>query len=198
MTWLLKLATKFGWPSWVASLVFYLILVAITLGTIWSIYNKGQRDERAIWVAAENLEIANNKAEINRLNTALNDLAKLTVAMFGAKKAEHEKELANEKQNFERVLADVKSGVKRLSFTTKTVPACSGGIILPAEAGGETVGETRAELSDEAAELIVRFAHDANNEVIAGNHLKENLKLCYKHVDELTAILNPTQPLINQ
>lgn len=191
MNLLFKLAAKFGLPSWLAALVAYLVMVSLAFGAVWAIYDFGKRDERADWQAKQLAEAAQAQSTIDRLTIQNQALGQLSLGLATAAKTHYEQELAHEKDNFNRTIADVRTGAKRLSISTKAVPACAGGIALAAQNRPDTVAETRTELSTEAAEFIVRYGAAADREVIDGNYIRASLGLCYAHLDRLELILNP-------
>lgn len=191
MNLLFKLAIKLGLPSWLAAVVAYLIIVSLAFGAVWAIYDSGKRDERADWQAKQIVEAAQAQSTIDRLSIQNQALGQLSLGIATAAKTHYEQELNHEKTNFNRTLADVRTGAKRLSISTKAVPACSGGITLAAQGEPRAVAETRTELSAAASESVVRYGADVDREVIDGNYIKANLGLCYTHLDQLTLILNP-------
>ena len=193
MNLLFKLAAKWGLPSWITVLASYLMLITLAFGLVWTIYDAGKRDERQLWVASQAIEAAQAKSAIDVLTAQNAALGKLSLGVATAAKTHYQQELAHEKTNFNRIIADVRSGAKRLSIATRAVPACSGGIALTAQSEPRAAAETRTQLSAEAAEFIVRYGADADSEVIDGNYIKASLGLCYAHLDQLELILNPPE-----
>lgn len=187
MSWIFKLADKFGLPSWLAGLVGYLLIVLAGIGFIYGIYYNGKLDERADWQAAEAIANANLQAQVKNLKAQNKALTALSASRVEAAKQVYQLELQHEKANFNRTLADVRSGAKRLSIATKAVPACNGGISIAAPSGPQPVTETRAELSQEAADFIIRFGSEADQAVIEGNYAKDLYLNCEAHVEALRA-----------
>ena len=202
MNLLFKLAAKFGLPSWLATLAAYLMLVALAFGAVWAIYDSGKRDERADWQAKQVNEAAQAQSTIDRLTIQNQALGQLSLGLATAAKTHYEQELAHEKDNFNRAIADVRTGAKRLYIPTKAVPACAGGISLAATTKPTVDGETRSELSQAAAEYIVRFGNEADETVIESNYVKDLLQQCHDHVEALQAQSKPsnlsTSQLSNQ
>lgn len=193
MNLLFKLAAKWGLPSWITVLASYLMLITLAFGLVWTIYDAGKRDERQLWVASQAIEAAQAKSAIDVLTAQNAALGKLSLGVATAAKTHYQQELAHEKINFNRIIADVRSGAKRLSIATRAVPACSGGVALTAQSEPRAAAETRTQLSAEAAEFIVRYGADADSEVIDGNYIKASLGLCYAHLDQLELISNPPE-----
>ena len=193
MNLLFKLAAKWGLPSWITVLASYLMLITLAFGLVWTIYDAGKRDERQLWVASQAIEAAQAKSAIDVLTAQNAALGKLSLGVATAAKTHYQQELAHEKTNFNRIIADVRSGAKRLSIATRAVPACSGGIALTAQSEPRAAAEARTELSAAAAESVVLYGDDADREVIDGNYIKASLGLCYAHLDQLELILNPPE-----
>ena len=187
MNLLFKLAAKFGLPSWLAALAAYLMLVALVFGVVWAIYDSGKRDERADWQAKENVAIiaSQKKAlDLANQNRALESLRAVETANLTN---DYEGKLQDEKNHANTVVAAVRTGAKRLSISTSAVPACSGGISLAAATGRKVDAETRSELSQAAAEYVVRFGNEADETVIESNYVKDLLQQCHDHVVALQA-----------
>ena len=187
MNWLFKLADKFGLPSWLAALVGYLLFVLAGIGFIYGIYYNGKLDERADWQAKEQREDLINIAAFKQLAQENKALTALSASRVEAAKQVYQLELQHEKANFNRTLADVRSGAKRLSVATKAVPACNGGVSTAATSGPQNATETRAELSQEAADNVVRFGSEIDKIVIEGNYAKDLYLNCEAHVEALRA-----------
>lgn len=187
MNLLFNLAAKFGLPSWLAALVAYLIMVTLAFGAVWAIYDSGKRYERADWVNKQNIELVQRQQKILELTTANRLLERKAVTDYLALKQDFERKLNDEKTHTNAVIADVRNGVKRLRINTKAVPACNGGVSLPTTVRRESAGETRTELSESAAEFLIRFASDADQAVINGNEVKDFYMQCRSHVDALRA-----------
>lgn len=182
MSWLTDLVM----PSWAEYLLGYVLLLAIAFGLVWAIYDCGKRDERADWQAKEAVEVSQAQSTIDRLSAQNKALGQLSLGMATAAKTHYEQELTHEKDNFNRTIADVRAGAKRLSIPTKqAVPACAGGISLAAATAKTSDAETRTELSDKASEFLIGFANDADQAVIESNYVKDLLLQCRSHVDTL-------------
>lgn len=182
MSWLTDLVM----PSWAEYLLGYVLLLAIAFGLVWAIYDFGKRDERADWQAKEAVEVSQAQSTIDRLSAQNKALGQLSLGMATAAKTHYEQELTHEKDNFNRTIADVRAGAKRLSIPTKqAVPACAGGISLAAATAKTSDAETRTELSDKASEFLIGFANDADQAVIESNYVKDLLLQCRSHVDTL-------------
>ena len=192
MNLLFKLAAKSGLPSWVAVVAAYLMLMALAFGAVWAVYDCGKRDEREVWLASQAIEAAQAKSAIDVLTVKNVALGKLSLGIATAAKIHYEQELTHEKTNFNRTMAELRAGTRRLSISTKAVPACSGGISLAAAAGRPADAETRSELSAEAAEFVIRFGSEADETVIESNHVKDLLQLCHDHVEALQLQFKPT------
>ena len=192
MTWLINLAIKFGLPAWLAPICAALLWFALALGVVWAIYDSGKRDERADWQAKQVVEAAQAQSRIDVLTVKNVALGKLSLGIATAAKTHYEQELTHEKTNFNRTMAELRAGTRRLSISTKAVPACSGGISLAAAAGRSADAETRSELSAEAAEFVIRLGSEADETVIESNHVKDLLQLCHDHVEALQLQFKPT------
>lgn len=191
MTWLLKRLVSFGVPDWAAAIVIFLLWCACAAGLAWVVYYSGKRDERADWQAKEALELVQAQSTIDRLTIQNQALGKLSLGMATAAKTHYQQELTHEKTNFNRTIAELRAGTRRLSISTRAVPACSGGISLAAATRPEVDAETRSELSAAAAEYVVRFGNEADEAVIEGNYVKDLLLQCHAHVQSLQQMLAP-------
>lgn len=191
MAWLLKRLVSFGVPDWAAAIVIFLLWCACAVGLVWVVYYSGKLDERAVWVASQAIEAAKAKSAIDVLTVQNTALGKLSLGMATAAKTHYDQELTHEKTNFNRTIAELRAGTRRLSISTKAVPACAGGISLAAATRPEVDAETRSELSAAAAEYVVRFGRDADEAVIEGNYVKDLLQQCHAHVQSLQQMLAP-------
>ena len=189
MTWILKKLVSFGVPSWAAAIVIFLLWCTCSVGLVWVVYYSGKLDERADWQAKEALELVQAQSTIDRLTIQNQALGKLSLGMATAAKTHYDQELTHEKTNFNRTIAELRAGTRRLSIGTKAVPACAGGISLAAATRPEVDAETRSELSAAAAEYVVRFGRDADEAVIEGNYVKDLLLQCHAHVQSLQQML---------
>ena len=192
MTWLINLAIKFGLPAWLAPICAALLWFALALGVVWAIYDSGKRDERADWQSKQVVEAAQAQSRIDVLTVKNVALGKLSLGIATAAKTHYEQELTHEKTNFNRTIADVRAGAKRLSISTRAVPACSGGISLAAATRPAVDAETRSELSQAAAEHVIRFGNEADETVIESNYVKDLLQQCHDHVEALQAQFKPS------
>lgn len=182
-------------PFWAKLLA---ILAAVTF-IAYQIYSYGVDTERAKWVNKENAELVTRQHKILELTAANRLLERKAVIDYLALKQDFERKLNDEKTHANAVLAAVRAGAKRLSIPTKqAVPVCSGGISLTAATGGDIVAETRAELSNQAAEFLIAFASDADQAVNESNHVKDLLIQCRAHVDALYAQSMSTSALRDQ
>ena len=191
MTWLLKRLVGFGVPDWAAAILIFLLWCACAVGLVWVVYYSGKLDERADWQAKEALELVQAQSTIDRLTIQNQALGKLSLGMATAAKTHYDQELTHEKTNFNRTIAELRAGTRRLSIGTKAVPACAGGISLAAATRPEVDAETRSELSAAAAEYVVRFGNEADEAVIEGNYVKDLLQQCHAHVEALQQMMAP-------
>ena len=189
MTWLLKSLVGFGVPDWAAAIVIFLVWIALAFGLVWAVYDAGKRNERAVWVASQAIEAAQAKSAIDVLSVKNAALGQLSLGMATAAKTHYDQELTHEKTNFNRTIAELRAGTRRLSIPTKAVPACTGGISLAAATRPEVDAETRSELSAAAAEYVVRFGNEADEAVIEGNYVKDLLQQCHAHVAGLQQMM---------
>ena len=189
MTWLLKRLVGFGVPDWAAAILIFFLWCACAVGLVWVVYDAGKRYERAVWVASQAIEAAKAKSAIDVLTVQNTALGKLSLGMATAAKTHYDQELTHEKTNFNRTIAELRAGTRRLSISTRAVPACAGGISLAATTRPEVDAETRSELSAAAAEYVVRFGRDADEAVIEGNYVKDLLLQCHAHVQSLQQML---------
>lgn len=186
---ILKLVTKMGWPSWIASLIGYLIVIAVFFGAIWSIYDYGKRTERAVWVEVRNAENIISQVEIRRLKVQSTAIEQRGLLLANISKSQHEKDVADAKKITDKLIRDIDSGHKRLFINTKTVKAPEGANSETAKSGQENIAETRSELSDESARFFVRKFSEADKIVIESNFVKERLEACEAQYDAVAAML---------
>ena len=198
MAWLLKRLVSFGVPDWAAAMVIFLLWCACAVGLVWVVYYSGKLDERADWQAKEALELVQAQSTIDRLTIQNQALGKLSLGMATAAKTHYDQELTHEKTNFNRTIAELRAGTRRLSIPTKAVPACAGGISLAVTDRPEIITETRAELSGEASEDILTIGHEVDTVVIECNNVKQHLTACYAFEDALQQIMQPPTTDISQ
>lgn len=182
MTWL-KSLTGLVMPFWLAPLIVAIGLAVLTGGA----YYKGKQHERTSWVNKQNTELVQSQQQILELTAANRKLEHTRVIEADYFKTFYQRKLSDEKTHTNAVIADVRSGVKRLRIGTKAVPACNSGVSLTAASGNQPATEAPAELSESAAEFLIRFASDADQTVIESNYVKDLLLQCRAHVDALRA-----------
>lgn len=189
--------TDLVFPFWLKPLIVAIVLVVLT----GLIFHKGMLHERSAWVNKENAELVEKQKTILDLTEQNRALESLRVVETANITNHYEGLLQHEKDHANAVIADLRAGAKRLSIAIKqTVPACGGGISLAAAGSSGAAEETRAELSEAAAEFLIRSGSEADEVVIEGNHVKDLLIQCRAHVEALRALANtkPTTQLTNR
>lgn len=155
------------WPWWVKPLIY---LVVISLFTWW-VYGKGVQSERAKWKLKENAELVKRQQQIVDLTAENRALEQARVKEQADLVNTYQEQINHEKNRAKLELAAVVAKSKRLSISTKGVPACaSAASSLPATTATSDTA-SRAELSDEAAQFLIGLASEADE-------VTKQLKLC--------------------
>lgn len=152
-----------------------LLSLAATVGLLALLYfygqhqfGQGEEAEKARWMARENIQLREANAEINQLNQQARDQERQHAEAVAHISTQLQEQLQHVKSQKDSVIADLRAGALRLRIPVNTAaasPACSG---IPSEAYASASGrdgETRADLSAEAAEFLIGLASEADEAV---------------------------------
>ena len=155
--------------------IFAIVSFALTAGVLVLLHFYGQHQfslgeatEQARWVARENAALRAANEEISQLNTQAREQERQHAEAMAHISTQFQEQLQHVKSQKDSVIADLRTGAVRLRIpvTAPSTSAACGGI--PAEAFASAAGrdgETRAELSAEAAEFLVGLASEADEVV---------------------------------
>lgn len=152
----------------VIGLVVTLALMALLFFYGQHQYRLGAEAEKARWVARENAALRAANDEISQLNQLARDQERLHAEAMAHISTQFQEQLHHVKSQKDSVIADLRAGAVRLRVPVTPAsasPACSG---IPGEAFASARGrdgETRADLSAEAAEFLVGLASEADEVV---------------------------------
>ena len=141
------------------------IIVAISAYNGWLI-NIGKTTERAEWVKRENDELRVANARIKTLEDEARAKELEHGAAMVAASTQYQKDLIHEKSTKDSVIADLRSGVRRLRIELASPHATGGSDVSQVGAGaGRCDGPAVGELSGPAAEFLVGLASEADEVV---------------------------------
>lgn len=128
-------------------------------------FSQGEEAEKSRWLARENIQLRAANEEISQLNTQAREQERQHAEAMAHISTQFQEQLHHVKSAKDSVIADLRAGAVRLRIpvTSASASAACGGI--PAEAFASAAGrdgETRAELSAEAAEFLVGLASEAD------------------------------------
>lgn len=156
-------------PTWAKALG----IVAIALGIIYGIsayngwlINVGKTAERAEWLKRDNAELTAAKTRIKTLEDEARAKEHAHGLAMVAASTQYQKDLSHEKATKDGVIADLRSGARRLRIELAAAKATGGSSAAQVGAGpGRCDGQTTAELSESAAEFLVGLASEADEVV---------------------------------
>lgn len=156
-------------PVWAKALG----IVAIAVGIIFAIsayngwlINIGKTSERAEWLKRENTELTTANARIKTLEDEARAAEQSHGKAMVAASTQYQKDLSHEQATKDGVIADLRSGARRLRIELAAAKATGGSATAQAGAGpGRCDGGTTAELSESAAEFLVGLASEADTVV---------------------------------
>lgn len=156
-------------PIWAKALAIVALVVAALAAV--SMYNAwligiGKTTERAEWLKRDNAALAAANARIKTLTDQARDKEQLHAAALVTASTQYQKDLSHEKATKDSVIADLRTGARRLRIELAATHAAAGS--GAAEAGpspGRCDGATTAELSESAAEFLVGLASEADEVV---------------------------------
>lgn len=131
-------------------------------------FSQGEEAEKIRWMARENIQLRAANEEISQLNTQAREQERQHAEAVATISSQFQEQLQHVKSQKDSVIADLRAGAVRLRIPVtapSTSAACSG---IPAEAFASAIGrdgETRADLSVEAAEFLVGLASEADEVV---------------------------------
>lgn len=131
-------------------------------------FAQGEAAEHARWVVRENKALQAANAEISQLNQQARDQERQHAEAVAHISTQFQEQLHHVQSQKDSVIADLRAGAVRLRIPVNpaaTSAACSG---IPAEAfasASRRDGETRADLSEAAAEFLIELASEADEVV---------------------------------
>ncbi len=180
MEWLVAFLIKRGWPTWLAPMIFIVIGALLVWGIYIYIHHLGVMDERSRWEKKETQALIKKQEKILQLNTQYRELERQSQIDKQRLKEHYEKELQDAKAKETSLIDAVRNSDKRLSIaiksTSKNQCESGSGGVGAIVGGGEN--ETRAELSGQASEFLIRLAAEADEVVIESNVVKDELLAC--------------------
>lgn len=153
-------------PSWLKGLAALLLVMA----AVYAIYaygqqqfGRGEKAERATWLARETTELRSANAKIKSLEEKYRQQERDAADAIAVISSQYQKDLNHVKTEKDRVIAGLRGGAFRLRIPVATsVQACGGAASEVAAPTGGRDGGTRAELSGEASEFLVGLTSEAD------------------------------------
>lgn len=156
-------------PPWVKFVAAVLLVIAV-LAAIYAYgqqqFGLGETAERAAWLKRENTALAAANARIKTLEEEARAKEHAHADAIAAISAQYQKDLSHEKATKDSVIADLRSGVRRLRIELASPHATGGsdGSQVGASAG-RCDGSAYGELSGPASEFLVGLASEADEVV---------------------------------
>lgn len=158
MNWLMG----FILPSWAKYLITYLLMFALIIGCIWSIYHCGVLDERERNAAIEGEKVAKYGQQILELQTKNRELERASVIKVNELTVNYEKRINDAKTKTESALRRVATGAIKLRIATKNSAQACGNNTAEAGTPAPAVTESTAELSDAAAGFLINLVKECD------------------------------------
>jgi prophage endopeptidase len=165
------------------------LLVFLVLATLAvNIYQYGVQAERKRWQDKANTALIKSQEKVMRLNTLNRELERSASLQAQSLKTLYEGKIQDEKKHADSVIADLRSGIKRLSVGIKPRAGCaSTGSKITADIASSQ-NPARAELSDAASEFLIGLAAEADTVVIESNMIKAELLACRDQYEQLSTL----------
>lgn len=170
-------------PTWFK----WLSIVVLMAFVVYKIYAYGVDTERTRWVNKTNTELVLKQQEVLRLTTLNRELERQATQQALKIATKWKGVLDANNQAKDQLIANLRTGAKRLSIPTKPASACAGGVGLAATTGPSPDQTPRAELSEEASRFLVGLSAESDEAIIEANHVKDLLLQCRAHVEALQA-----------
>lgn len=170
-------------PTWFK----WALTVVLMAFVVYKIYAFGIDTERTRWVNKTNTELVLKQQEVLRLTTLNRELERQATQQALQIATKWKGVLDANNQVKDQLIANLRTGAKRLSIPTKPTPACTGGVGLAAATGPSLDQTPRAELSEEASRFLVGLSAESDEAIIEANHVKDLLLQCHAHVKALQA-----------
>jgi hypothetical protein len=156
-------------PSWV-KLLSIPLLTAVLIGMFHlhgqQQFKHGEQAERAQCFARDNEQLASANAKIKSLEEKYRQQEQDAATVIGLISSQYQRELHHVKTDKDRIIADLRGGAYRLRIPVTSAPDTCGSVAPEAAASARRRdGDTRAELSNEAAEFLVGLASEADEVV---------------------------------
>lgn len=153
-------------PPWV-KMVAILLLSGLLIGAFYSYgdlqFSRGEKAERALWLANKNTELVTANAKIKSLEEKYRQQERDANTALAVISFQYEKELHRVKTNTDRTIAGLRDGTVRLRIPVTHASNACGSAVSTVEFGTGTGDDTaRAELSSAAAEFLVSLASEAD------------------------------------
>lgn len=140
------------------------VFVSSCLGCYWYGNSVGKDAERVEWQQKETKELAEANRKILDLTEEARAKESLHSVRLASISAQYQEDLQNVKVKAARVISDVRSNAVKLRIPV-TQEACRSETSPTTATPIGRDGETRAELSDEAAEFLIGLASEADEVV---------------------------------
>jgi prophage endopeptidase len=144
-----------------ALLIALAVFVSSCLGCYWYGNSVGKTSEKAKWQEKETKELAAANKKILDLTEEARAKESLHAVKLASISATYQEEIKNVKDKAARVISDVRSNAIKLRIPV-TETACRSEASTTPASPERRDGETRAELSDEAAEFLIGLASEAD------------------------------------
>lgn len=173
-------------PTW-----FKALLIGALIGLVLhKTYEAGAETERSKWLLKTALQTVSNQVAQAKKDRALRVLENRIASQAVEISTFYQGVMDENLKRKDSIIARLNNRTLRLSVPVSGPAAsCQSASSVSASDQPEAVGETRAELSDSAAQFFVDYGSGCDAEVIHGNEVKDHLAACRAALEQQQLIL---------
>ncbi|BEV09346.1 hypothetical protein [Methylophilus sp. DW102] len=173
-------------PTW-----FKWLLIAIWCGfAFWRGMYVGEQNERSKWLVKTALQTVSNQVELAKKDRALRVLENRIASQAVEISTFYQGVMDENLKRKDSIIARLNNRTLRLSVPVSGPAAtCQGAGSVSTSNQPQAAGETRAELSDSAAQFLVGIGAECDAEVIHANEVKDHLAACRAALEQQQFIL---------
>lgn len=173
-------------PTWVKWL-----LIALWCGfAFWRGMYVGEQNERSKWLVKSALQTVSNQVAQAKKDRALRVLENRIAAQAVEISTFFQGVMDENIKRKDSIIARLNNRTLRLSVpVTSPAASCQSAGSVSASDQSQAAGETRAELSDAAAQFFIGIGSECDAEVIEANEVKDHLAACRAALEQQQFIL---------
>lgn len=172
-------------PTWFKALVIGALIGLVLHKT----YEAGAETERSKWLVKTALQTVSNQVELAKKNRDLRVLENRIASQAVEISTFYQGVMDENLKRKDSIIARLNNRTLRLSVPVSGLATCQSTGSVSASDQSQAAGETRAELSDSAAQFLVGIGAECDAEVIHANQVKDHLAACRAALEQQKFIL---------